>query len=464
MRSIFAKVVLWSLGTFALSLVAYWLIWRALERHDGPHKGDPFHGMIEMMEDDARRAFEEGGPERLAAQLLRVDSYLPGEHLLTDAQGRDLVTGADRSKLLSRQFGEAERAETRPGKPIQSPPSRLPDGRMLFVDRPGDGRYRFISIVKPWFEPPNILPYYGAIVLVIVTMGSILSVHLAVPLRRLRGVVDRFGRGDLAARVGSARKDEIGELSRAFDEMAERIQVLLNAERRLLQDVSHELRSPLTRLDVAADLALTSEDPSEFLGRIKRDISRLAVLVEELLQLTRAEGDPAAQKMEPVPLDDLMYRLIEDCSLEAESRGCTLVLCHIEPCTALGESELIRRAVENVLRNAVKHAPSGTAVEIRLEKHADRAVILVRDHGPGVPDDLLGAIFEPFFRVEGHRSRASGGIGLGLAIARRAVELHQGHIVARNSTPGLLIAVEIPLAPSPPAGAVAAPLDRFRAL
>ncbi len=118
------------------------------------------------------------------------------------------------------------------------------------------------------------------------------------------------------------RKDEIGELSRAFDEMAGRIQILLDAERRLLQDVSHELRSPLTRLDVAVDLALTSEDPSDLLGRIKRDISRLSVLVDELLQLTRAEGDPAAHTMEEVYLDDLIQGLIEDCALEAESRGC----------------------------------------------------------------------------------------------------------------------------------------------
>ncbi len=448
MRTLFAKVLLWSLGTFALSLVAYGLIWRALERRGGPHQGDPFPRMIEMVEDDACRAYQEGGPKRLAAQLRRVDSYLPGEHLLTDPNGRDLVTGADRSSLLISETQPRESADSRKAERFNPPPKRLPDGRTVFIGRPCDGRYRFISIVKPWFEPPNILPYYGAIVLVIAMMGSILSAHLAAPLRKLRGVVNRFGRGDLAARAGSMRKDEIGELSRAFDEMAGRIQVLLDAERRLLQDVSHELRSPLTRLDVAVDLAMTSEDPSEFLGRIKRDISRLSVLVEELLQLTRAEGDPAAQKMDQVQLDDVLCGLIEDCSLEAESRGCSLLLRQAEPLCVAGESELIRRAIENVVRNAIRHTHDGTAVDVRLEKHGDRAAVSVRDHGPGVPDELLGAIFEPFFRVEGHRSRSSGGIGLGLAIARRAIELHQGRIVARNATPGLLITIEIPLAPA----------------
>ncbi len=446
MRTILAKVLCWSLGTFALSLVAYGMIWRALERRGGPHQGDPFPRMIEMVEDDACRAFQEGGSERLAAQLRRLDSYLPGEHLLTDARGRDLVSGADRSMLLKQETPPADRGRSRKGERFRPRPAQLPDGRTVFIGKPCDGRYRFISIVQPWFEPPNILPYYGAIVLVIIMMGSILSAHLAAPLRRLRGVVDRFGRGDLAVRTGSLRKDEIGELSRAFDEMAGRIQILLDAERRLLQDVSHELRSPLTRLDVAADLALASEDPSDLLGRIKRDISRLSVLVDELLQLTRAEGDPAAHRMELVDLGDLIHGLIQDCALEAESRGCVLISRHEEPSCVTGEPELLRRAIENVVRNAIRHAPEGTAIEIGLEKHRDRAAILVRDHGPGVPDDLLGAIFEPFFRVEGDRSRASGGIGLGLAIARRAVDLHQGQIIARNATPGLLITIEIPLA------------------
>ena len=125
-------------------------------------------------------------------------------------------------------------------------------------------------------------------------------------------------------RTHSTRKDEIGELSRSFDEMAGRIETLLSAERRLLQDVSHELRSPLTRLDVAVDLASTSDDPGEYLGRIKRDIGRLSVLVNELLQLTRAEGDPSAHNLEALPLDELLDGLVDDCEVEAEAKGCSL--------------------------------------------------------------------------------------------------------------------------------------------
>jgi two-component system sensor histidine kinase CpxA len=315
---------------------------------------------------------------------------------------------------------------------------------MIFIAPPRDRRYRFISVVRPWFDRPNILPYYGAIVLVIALMGWILAAHLAAPLRRLRRLVDQFGRGELATRSHSTRQDEIGELSRSFDEMAGRIETLLSAERRLLQDVSHELRSPLTRLDVAVDLASTSDEPGEYLGRIKRDIGRLTVLVNELLQLTRAEGDPVAHGLEVVALDELLDDLIEDCEVEARAKGCWLERTHTEPCSLRGESELLRRAMENIVRNAIRHAPERTAIEIGLETVGEVATIGVRDRGPGVPDHLLGAIFEPFFRVEGDRSRASGGVGLGLAIARRAVDLHHGRITAKNAGPGLVVQIELP--------------------
>ncbi len=432
MRSIFAKVLLWSLGTFALSLVAYWAIAKGLDRH-GPPKRDPFFSMVSLVEEDAYRAFEEGGPTGLAEHLRRLDAKLPGEHHLTDTQGRDLVTGLDRSDLLHLGVSPLDR--------------RLPDGRMVLVSPPRRGRYRFVTLVHPWFEPPNILPYYGAIVLVIVGMGAILAVYLATPLRRLRHVVDQFGQGDLSARVNSTRKDEIGELSRAFDEMASRIQTLVSAERRLLQDVSHELRSPLTRLDVAVDLALSSDDPTTSLARIKRDILRLTTLVNELLELTRAEGDPSAREQENVPLDDLLRDLVEDCALEAGAKGVRLALVASESCWVRGEGELLRRAVENVVRNAIRHTPEGSEIGITLERHQGSSRIAVRDQGPGVPEDQLRAIFNPFFRVEGHRSRASGGVGLGLAIARRAVDLHRGEISAHNAQPGLVVTIELPLSP-----------------
>jgi signal transduction histidine kinase len=165
-----------------------------------------------------------------------------------------------------------------------------------------------------------------------------------------------------------------------------------------------------------------------------------------LLQLTRAEGDSSALDREVVPLGDLLRSLVEDSDLEAEAKGCRLDLRAEKPCSVWGEEELLRRAIENVVRNAIRHAPKGTSIEIALDRLADRARVVVRDHGPGVPEESLSAIFEPFFRVEGHRSWASGGVGLGLAIARRAIALHQGAITASNASPGLVVVIELPIA------------------
>jgi two-component system sensor histidine kinase CpxA len=416
--------------TFALSLVAYRGISKRLERR-GPRENDPFWRMSVMIEDDVCRAYEEGGSARLASQLGRLDSYLSGKHLLTDASGRDLVSGEDRSSLLKM------------GRPHEGPP-RLPDGRVVLVAPPRHSPYRLITLAEPWFEPPNFLPYYGAVVLVIAGMGSILAAHLVAPLRRLRRVVEQFGEGSLKARSGSKRKDEIGELSRAFDKMAERIEVLLSAERRLLQDVSHELRSPLARLGFAVELAREDDERELALARVRKEADRMTSLVGELLQLTRIEGDPSTGALQDVSLNQILMTIASDCEVEAAARGCRLMVRCDQPIVVPGQPELLHRAVENTVRNAIRHTEEETAVEICLALERDVATIAVRDRGPGVPEPFLADIFKPFFRVEDDRSRASGGVGLGLAIARRAVEVHHGRITARNTQPGLAITIEIP--------------------
>jgi two-component system sensor histidine kinase CpxA len=275
----------------------------------------------------------------------------------------------------------------------------------------------------------------------------VLAVHLASPLRGLRRILERFGRGELTIRYHLSRHDEIGDLARAFNRMADQIATLLSAERRLLQDVSHELRSPLARLGFALELARTSPDREASLGRIRKEADRLNHLVDELLQLTRAEGDPAARNLQEVHLEELVRELVADCALEAEAKGCRIVLRDGHDALAMGERELLRRSCENVLRNAIRHAPSGTQILVELSTREDSATIAIRDYGPGVPPESLTEIFKPFYRVDNDRDRSSGGMGLGLAIARRAVELHQGRISARNANPGLDVAIELPMHP-----------------
>ena len=258
-------------------------------------------------------------------------------------------------------------------------------------------------------------------------------------------IFERFGQGDFSARSGSTRRDELGQLARTFDQMAGRIQNLVAVERQLLLDISHELRSPLARLGVAIELARSGEGRDAALDRIQKESGRLNALVGELLQATRAELDPNALRAERVRLDDLLAGVVSDSAIEASARGCSLRFDAPGPVTVTGDAELLRRAAENIIRNAIRYAPPQTAVEVTLARIGSTARVQVRDQGPGVPEEALARIFDPFYRVEGDRNRDTGGVGLGLAIARRAVDLHKGTIRASNGHPGLLVEIDLPM-------------------
>jgi two-component system sensor histidine kinase CpxA len=260
----------------------------------------------------------------------------------------------------------------------------------------------------------------------------------------LRKALDQFGQGDLSARTEETRRDELGELARAYDGMANRIQTLLAAERRLLLDISHELRSPLARLSVAVELARSGEGRALPLDRIQKEADRLNALITQLLDVTRMEGDPANRRLERVKLDQLVGELVDDCSIEAKARGCALTLDPPPAVAVEGDGELLRRAIENVVRNAIRYAPRESTVEVVVSNGSGHAHVRVRDYGPGVPADALPRLFDPFYRVEPDRNRGTGGVGLGLSIARRAVELHHGTLRASNASPGLLVDIELP--------------------
>jgi signal transduction histidine kinase len=443
MRSIFTTILLWGVGTIGVSLLGFYATSQLLDDHR-PRMPDRMDRTQALQNEGARQALADGGPDELARYLRRLDELFEAEHFLVDAAGRDLVDGTDRSPLQARAFTKG-----RPGHQSSSkgheghPPENMPG---VLTTIPADGGPRLLIVIPPRpRSSADFFPYYLWILLVVVLLGYALAVHLARPLRRLRVAVDQFGRGELTTRIGWSRPDEIGELARSFDRMAERIETLMAAERRLLQDVSHELRSPLARLGYAIELGRTGGDPALALERIKRDVDRLSNLVGELLQLTTAEGDPNARVVKQVALDDLLQNLADDCDLEAKAKGCRLVATLDDPLPVIGDRELLRRAVENVLRNAIRHAPEGTAVELALESRPKSAVITIRDYGTGVPDDALARIFNPFFRVDDDRSRISGGVGLGLAIALRAIDLHRGRIEAQNARPGLRVMIELPI-------------------
>jgi signal transduction histidine kinase len=434
MRSIFTKILLWSFATLVVSLIAFVGISRFLSDR-AFRRGEPLRNPLAMQAEHARQAFEAGGREQLALYLDQLHTFFPDEHHLTDANGKDLLTGEDRSSLLAQA-----RPRNRPGIP------GFGRGRMLVATPTADGRYRFIAEVRrrPSLDLWSFVPYYLLVLLAVALLCSLLATNLATPLRVLGQAVERFGQGNLSARVNSRRQDEIGELSRAFDQMADRIQTLLTAERRLLQDISHELRSPLARLSFAVELVRTTDDREGAVARLKKEIDRLTNLVGGLLQVTRVEGDPASLNREVFSLNQLLQELAADGAIEANVRGCHLSLKGGDSVLLRADHELLRRAVENILRNAIRHAPDGTGVEMTVESRSSTVSISIRDHGPGVPEEMLSQIFKPFFRVDSSRDSASGGAGLGLAIAQSAITLHRGNLSATNMHPGLLVRIELP--------------------
>lgn len=436
MKSIYARILLWCFATLLLSLAAFSIVTRYVQTH-AMANGGPFARFDALVMNEAIDAYESGGAARLNAYLRKAASITGFQRYLTDAAGRDLATGADRSNML---------IERPPGIAFWAAPWR-PPGRLVIAVPSPDQRYRLITIADPPFPAGSLLSYYLLILAAVALVCWALALNIGLPLRALARGVERVGRGDLSVRLNSRRRDELGELARSFDRMAERIGTLLSAERRLLQDVSHELRSPLTRMSFAAELARKPENRDEAIGRLKTDINRLRDLVSSLLEVTRVEGDPLAGKQEVFGIGALLRQIAVDCWIEADARRCRVdVNTGLDP-PVRGDQELLRRAFENVVRNAIRYAPEGSAIEVRAEESGETARVTVRDFGEGVPEEFLDKLFDPFFRVDASRNSLTGGVGLGLAIAQRAIQLHGGRIEAVNARPGLRVSVELPLSP-----------------
>jgi len=434
MNSLFFKILLWFCCTLAIFVVgAAFISALDLNEMDSDRRA-PAAQLVEFEMREARYAYETEGQAGLVKFRAMLQRVYDVQGILTDENGRDLLTGQDRSDLV-------RRARRRP------PYSFFRAGNAMVARAADDGKYWFFSL-KPrirvgiWFLQPDHLFMLGAGIL----LCYWLAYRFTKPVRQLRNTLERFGRGDLSVRVNSKRRDELGQLARAFDRMAERIETLLAAERRLLLDISHELRSPLARLGVAVELGRSGDNWETALNRIQKESDRLNSLVGQLLQVTRAEGDPSVLHREPVRVDEMVQQLVDDSRIEAQAHGCELQYERRQPATVEGDPELLRRAVENVIRNAIRYAPPQTAVDVSLARNNGKVVVDVRDRGPGVPEEALPRLFDAFYRVESDRSRTSGGVGLGLSIARRAIELHQGSIRARNAQPGLEVKMELPVA------------------
>jgi signal transduction histidine kinase len=304
-------------------------------------------------------------------------------------------------------------------------------------------------------EPPIVQgPIFKRLTLAIIISGlicALLARFLTRPITRLRTAAQKIAAGDLKARAANGRPqlDEVGQLVKDFDYMADRLEILIGAQQRLISDVSHELRSPLTRLKLALDLA-RSDSPqgmSPALDRIEREAERLSTLIGMLLTLSRLEAGDTQPESTMVHLPDLLAEIAADAEIEAHSRHCTLELERMPECWIEGNEDLLRSAFENVVRNAIRYTEPGTPVRISATADEREVRVVVQDHGPGVPESELDKVFKPFYRVDTSRERRTGGVGLGLAIAERAIRLHNGKITAGNlKQGGFQIQISLPLA------------------
>ena len=452
MRSLFLKIFLSFWMAQALFLVLAVLVTLAIRQQ----AESAWEAEQTQVLNGAVQAYETGGQAALARYL---DQVRQSEHV------RAYLLNENDEELSGRRLPEWAKG----GERWRPHPTRGDFLGWMMVARPqrqsitSASGHRYTLVVFPPPHGPFGDPGIHGVGIFIAILSSglvcyLLARYLTSPVVRLRAATQKLAAGDLTARAGvprPGRHDELAELVRDFDTMADRLEKSVKAQARLLNDISHELRSPLARLNVALGLSRQRSGPEaqSSLERIELEADRLNELIGRLLTIARLEGGDQAMQKVPIRLQELIREIAQDAEFEAQSRKCHVDVTQMEDCMVMGNPSLLRSAIENVVRNAIHYTREGTDVQIRLECNrgtsVTEAVIKISDSGPGVPDEALDKLFQPFYRIDDARGRQTGGVGLGLAITERAVRLHGGTIQASNrSEGGLMIEIRLPALPA----------------
>lgn len=389
---------------------------------------------------EARKVAATAGVDGLREWIKRVDSEELVPVLMLDEHGEDILG----REVTPRALELLQRMARRDG----------PIGALRSVIHTSDGhQYRLVrDYQNVTFSRLIGRPRVIALPLLLAALGGggicfLLARYLVAPIEALKRATQDFAAGNLDRRVApslGSRNDEVADLARAMDDMAGRLSTLIGVQQQLLRDISHELRSPLTRLQATLELARRRKGEDPAFDRIEREAERLNELVGRILSLAKLDAGARPARREPLALQELLEEVAEEAQVQLRARDLDLSLELACVGNMEGDTDLLRSAVENILGNAIKHAPDGSAIRIALDAPSlTRYRIRISDEGPGVPVDMLVRIFQPFVRVEGAQSPP--GFGLGLAIAERAVRLHGGQITARNrEAGGLEVSVELP--------------------
>jgi len=404
----------------------------------------------------ASEVLARGGVDALRTWLLANRHSMPDRDLYIigpngeDILGRPLSESAERRLEFFREsMSEGEPPALPPGAvPGRPPPPRnfRPQRALAQIVAPDGTTYTVLLVPRrPSIFGALSLPGISARILGIALVVSAfaswwLAQHLSAPIRRMQEGARALAGESLDVRVSAGledRKDELAVLARDFDAMADRLRANRGALTQLLRDISHELRSPLARMRLALGLARQpSADTVRQLDRMEREIERLDVLISQVLKLARLNGTDVPFEREPVDVDEVIDEVVRDAEFEGTAKGCRVETHGAAGSVVNGSRELLRSAIENVLRNAVRYSPQGAHVEVAVERNAAGLTIAIRDRGPGVPAAELERIFEPFYRVAESRDRDSGGEGIGLAITSQVMKAHGGTARAENRAGG----------------------------
>jgi signal transduction histidine kinase len=457
MRTLFWKIFLSFWLVQALSLGILVVRFQLRERNPG-HVMDVH---VRPANEHALRLYGQALVERveshpgldLGAELKQVQSKSGMKVALADDHGK-LIGGempaAPTDELIRRALSGREAVMMRP-----------PDGMAVAtaIDSASGKHYVVVAQFGPnpgpprGLLPPDILMQWLIYAALSGVVCLALGYYLTRPIIKLRAATQRIAAGDLSARAEEFERqgDEIAMLTKDFNRMAGRIESLITAQRRLISDISHELRSPLARLSLALSIARKRSVPTAdaSLDRIEKESERLNDLIGQLLTLSRLENEVEGTQQERVQMRFLLEEVATDAEYEARNKGTEVKTEIAGDCVVYGNAHLLHSAVENVVRNAVKHTANGTDVTIALSRESaingDTCIISVRDHGPGVPESELGNLFRPFYRLDSARGRDTGGVGLGLSITQRAIVSHGGTVRANNSeSGGLVVELRIP--------------------
>ncbi|HEV7358907.1 MAG TPA: ATP-binding protein [Steroidobacteraceae bacterium] len=385
----------------------------------------------------ASEVLERGGVGALQSWLAANKTVIGDRELFViGPDGRDIL-GRSLPENIQRRLNGSPESVPRNFRPSRSAPQIIGDDGSVYSVFTTPRRP---SVFGALSLPAISLTILGIALVVSALTSWWLAEHLTAPIRRIQAGARALASENHEVRVSSGlegRKDELAVLARDFDAMADQLRANRSATTQLLRDISHELRSPLARMRVALGLARQPEaDSMRQMDRLEREIERLDAMISQVLKLARLQGTDALLERERFELDDVIEEVVRDANFEGAMKNCKISLRGAANNAVLGSRDLLRSAIENVLRNAVRYSPNDAPVEMQVGKSGRGVEILIRDHGPGVPAADLERIFEPFYRVAESRDRDSGGEGIGLAITSQVMKAHGGSARAANAGSG----------------------------